>query len=96
MLDDKNQIIINNIINSHLPDSSYKAFVFGSRAAGSSRPFSDIDLGILGSKPVPSRNYIELIEALEDSDLPYRADVVDFALVSDKFKKQALANIIEL
>lgn len=43
---------IRNIVNRHLPDRSYKAFVFGSRATETSRPFSDIDLGILGQQAI--------------------------------------------
>ena len=96
MIDNNTLGVIKKIVELYLPDDSYKAFVFGSRATGSSRLFSDIDLGILGPKSIPSKNYIGLTQALEDSDLPYRTDVVDFSSVSDKFKKQALTKIIEL
>lgn len=87
---------IKAIVNLNLPDNSYDVFIFGSRATNSNRQSSDIDLGILGSKPLPAKNYINLVQAFEDSDIPYRTDVVDFATVSDKFRKQALVKTIKL
>src|SRR3989344_2679852 len=96
MLDDGTLNTIKTIVNSYLPDNSYQAFIFGSRATNNNRLFSDIDLGILGSKPLPTKNYVNLVQAFEDSDIPYRTDVVDFTSVSDKFKEQALNKIIEL
>jgi len=35
-------------------------------------------------------------EAFEESDLPFKVDIVDFSLVSDKFRKTALSKIKEL
>ena len=93
MLDQNILKTIKTILNSNLP-KNYKAFIFGSRATNNNRPFSDIDLGILGSKPLPSKNYVNLVQALEDSDIPYRTDVVDFASVTSKFKKNALTKTI--
>jgi predicted nucleotidyltransferase len=96
MLDSHTLKTVKEIVGSYLPNSSYNAFIFGSRVTGSNRPFSDIDLGILGPKPLPTKNYISLVQALEDSDIPYRTDVVDFASVSDRFKRQALTKTIAL
>lgn len=95
MLDDNTLKIIKSNLNSYLP-KNYTAFIFGSRATNNNRPFSDIDLGILGPKPLPSKNYINLVQAFEDSDIPYRTDVVDFANVTEKFKKHALSSIINI
>lgn len=96
MLDNNIINTIKSIVKSNLPNDSYSAFIFGSRATNKNRKASDIDLGILGPKPLPAKNYIDLVHAFEDSDIPYRTDVVDFANVSDKFKKQALLKTIEL
>lgn len=96
MLNNKIFKTIKAILDLNLPDNSYKAFIFGSRATNSNRSFSDIDLGILGSKPLPSKNYINLIQAFEDSDIPYRTEIVDFSSVSDKFKEQALIKTINI
>lgn len=96
MLDNNTLKTLKSIVSSYLPDNSYYAFLFGSRVTKNNRPFSDIDLGILGPKPLPTKNYANLVQALEDSDIPYRTDVVDFTFVSDKFKKQALVKIFKL
>jgi predicted nucleotidyltransferase len=50
-------------------------FLFGSRARETHRPFSDVDLLIEGI-PLP-KNALHLIaEALEESSLPYKVDLV--------------------
>ena len=38
----------------------------------------------------------EIEEALEESDLPYRVDIVDFSSVSNDFRKVALTKIKKL
>jgi len=92
-----NQIqLIKNIVNPILPNSSYKVFIFGSRATGKNRQFSDVDLGILGSCELDSDKISQITDEFEDSDLPFRVNVVDFAKVSDKFKEQALDKIISI
>lgn len=96
ILDDATLKVIRNIVMPRLPDESYKAFIFGSRTKGTSRPYSDIDVGIMGPKKVPSVNFIDIVQALDDSDIPYRTDVVDFINVSDIFKQNAMRNVISL
>ena len=87
---------IKQIINLNLPNHAYRVFIFGSRAVGNSRKFSDIDLGLLGSAPLTPKEYMTLKFAFEDSDLPYRIDLVDFYNVSDEFKKISLTNVINI
>jgi len=80
---------LRHIVCKHLPDPVYKLFIFGSRAEGTHRRFSDVDLGILGPHPVPSQVIFNIQDDLEESDIPYLVDVVDFAAVSEKFKNIA-------
>lgn len=49
-------------------------------------------MGILGKKPIPGHILIKIEESLEESDLPYKIDIVDFILVSPEFRKIALSN----
>ncbi len=90
--------VIKAILDKFLKPGTYKAFIFGSRALGTHEKYSDIDLGLYtnSGKPIPGhiREYIR--EALEESDIPYRVDVVDFTEVSEDFKQEALQRIIEL
>lgn len=94
MIDKSLLLEIKRIITPYLPDSSYRIFIFGSRAKGTNRPFSDVDIGVLGPKSLPGKNYTDMITALDESDLPYRADIVDFSSVSDTVKKNAMKQTV--
>ncbi len=55
-----------------------RAYMFGSRAIGTERPFSDIDIALEAADgPVDPVLISDLREALEESDIPYESDVVD-------------------
>ncbi len=87
---------IKKIIFSFLNPKEHQAFVFGSRTTGKAKKYSDYDIGIRGKKPVASNTMILIEEALEESDLPYKIDIVDFSLVSVDFKKVALSKTRKL
>lgn len=88
---------IKTIIRKHLPDPTYKIFVFGSRAEGDKhRKFSDVDIGILGPKSLDSLTEFYIEDDLTESDIPYLVDIVDFSIVSQKFKDIALSATIPL
>lgn len=74
----------------------YKVFLFGSRASNNAHKFSDFDVGIKGKKPVPPKILTLIKDILEESNLPYTIDVVDFSSVSKNFEKTALKKIKEL
>jgi predicted nucleotidyltransferase len=96
MLDGKTKAEIKKIVYSFLDPKECRVFIFGSRATGKTRKFSDIDIGIKSSKPIPWWKLSAIEEAFEESDLPYTVDVVDFNLVSEKFKQVAESKIIYL
>lgn len=87
---------IKEIIFRFLDPKKYQVFIFGSRATGKAKKYSDYDVGILGKKPVPWDILAEIEEMFEESDLPYKVDIVDFSLVSSDFRKMALSNIKKL
>lgn len=87
---------IKKIVFQFLNPKEYQLFIFGSRADGKAKKYSDYDIGIWGKKPLYSVTKILIEEALEESDLPYKVDVVDFSLVSANFKKVALSKIKKL
>jgi len=87
---------IKKIIYSFLDPKGCRVFIFGSQTTGKARKFSDIDVGIKSSKPIPWWKLSAIEEAFEESDLPYTIDVVDFNLVSEKFKQVAERKIIYL
>jgi uncharacterized protein len=70
--------------------------MFGSRARGIPKPYSDLDLVIMGETPVPMATLGQLREALADSDLPWRVDLVDWATTSPEFRAQIADHSIPL
>ncbi len=87
---------IKEIVYSFLDPKKYAVFVFGSRATNKAKRFSDYDIGIIGEKPLPWHLLAEIKEAFEESDLPYKIEIVDFTNVSRNFKKIALKKIKKL
>src|SRR5712691_3298198 len=77
------------VVRRHLSDPAYRVFLFGSRAAGAARDRSDIDIGIEGPGPVPRAALAAIHEELEEAPTLYSIDVVDFARVSEAFRRVA-------
>ncbi len=70
-------------------DPRYEIFLFGSRARGHCDQGSDVDIGITWPEPLPGGTS-HLLRLLTESDVPWRCQVVDFALVTDgNFRKHA-------
>ncbi len=59
------------LIQRHLPDPTYRVFLFGSRATGSAGERPDIDIGIEGPGPVWIAALAAIHDELEDSPTLY-------------------------
>ncbi len=68
-----------------------RVFLFGSRATGRATRLSDIDVAILPLEPLPEGALSLIREALEESSIPYRVDVVDLSAVEAAFRERVLA-----
>ncbi len=77
------------VVRRHVPDPAYRVFLFGSRAAGTAHPRSDIDIGIEGPRPVPHETMALIADELDESPTLYTVDVVDFARLPDTFRRVA-------
>lgn len=78
------------IVGRHLDLSRYRVFFFGSRVTGKGTDRSDIDVGIEGPEPVPTKMWFEISEEIEDIPTLYKIDMVDFAHVARKFREVAM------
>ena len=78
--------IVQDILREHLPPN-VKVWVFGSRASWTTKDSPDIDLALEGSGKIDRKVRGALMDAFEDSDLPYTVDVVDMNQVSSKFRQ---------
>jgi predicted nucleotidyltransferase len=96
MLDSLMLAEIRKIIFRFVNPREVRAFIFGSRATGGGRRFSDIDIGIEGKKQIDSLLLADIKEAFEESHIPYIVEVVDFSRVSDRFKIISGKKIISL
>ena len=63
------------IIDRVLPGA--EVWVFGSRATGRARPFSDLDLLLTQPRSLSWLQRADLRDAFEASDLPFKVDVVE-------------------
>lgn len=72
------------ILRKHLPTREVVAF--GSRVTGRAKRFSDLDLAILGDDPVPSSVLAALADEFDESPLPFKVDLVDWATTAESFR----------
>jgi type I restriction enzyme S subunit len=79
------------ILGAHLPAGA-QAWVFGSRATGRARPYSDLDLAIDAGRPLTLDEWARLAGAFRDCDLPYRVDLVDWQSIDDHFRTMIAAD----
>jgi predicted nucleotidyltransferase len=61
--------------------------------AGGGDERSDIDIGIEASEPIPLATLAMIKNDLEECNIIYKLDLVDFKRVSEEFKNFALKNI---
>ena len=64
-------------IFAEIRDLPIHVYLFGSWARGQERPTSDIDIALDAEGEMDGRVLLVVREALEESTIPYRVDVVD-------------------
>ncbi len=65
--------LVRRILHHRMPERSVR--IFGSRASGPAKPWSDLDLAILGNEPVDDLALAQARADFEESDLPFRVDL---------------------
>lgn len=84
--------IVRNVLSRLVPNR--EVWAFGSRAGGGAhppKPWSDLDLAVIGPAPLSLDEQAALSEAFSESDLPWRVDVVDGVTVSMVFQERIQA-----
>jgi predicted nucleotidyltransferase len=76
--------MVEAILRRHLPDR--EVWAFGSRTKGTAKPYSDLDLAVLGEQPLALSTQAALTDDFAESDLPWRVDVVDWSTTSASFR----------
>ena len=72
------------ILHAQVPGR--EVWAFGSRARRCAKPYSDLDLAIMGEEAISLDTLAALNEAFAESDLPWKVDVVDWARLGDAFR----------
>jgi predicted nucleotidyltransferase len=82
--------IVKAILAEHLPGMEVRAF--GSRVTRTAKAHSDLDLAIMGKDRINGKTMTRLKLAFEESDLPFRVDMVDWQVISAEFRRIIDAN----
>jgi predicted nucleotidyltransferase len=76
--------IVRQLLAAHVPECEVRAF--GSRVTGKTKPYSDLDLALLGPARLPIARLAALREAFAESELPIRVDLLDWHAISESFR----------
>ena len=87
--------IVLDILHAHLPGRA-AFWVFGSRATGKARRYSDLDLAIDAGRRLTLDETASLREAFDECDLPYRVDIVDWHGIGEAFRRVVAAERVAL
>jgi predicted nucleotidyltransferase len=79
---------VKRIVLDHLGDHPARVYLFGSCATGRIHRFSDIDVAIEPSEPLPITMLSDINEALEESTVPYFVDMVDLSSASADLRRE--------
>jgi len=82
--------VLENMVKDAFKDSEVQIVLFGSRARGDYAKTSDIDIGILPNGEINRKELILLREKVENSNIPYKVDVVNLSQTSKEFIEKAL------
>ena len=72
----KTLLDLKDFLKRFFENDEVEIYLFGSRARGDNSPFSDVDIGILASGDISDKLTL-LREILEESNFPYKVDLVD-------------------
>ena len=77
-----------------LKGQKLRVILFGSRARNDYNTFSDVDIGIIPYGKVNEDKITLLRDKIEQMNIPYKVEIVNFSQTSEDFKKEALREAI--
>jgi CRISPR-associated protein Cmr1 len=83
----KNKIV--GILKTLFPHA--KIYLYGSRARGNFRPYSDIDLALDNDSAIERLDLGEARSVLEALNTPYKVDLVDINYIADTMRTKILS-----
>ncbi len=76
---------VKKILAEYVP--GFEVRVFGSRLIGQAKSYSDLDIAVVGKDKMAQTVFIKLKDAFQESNLPFRVDVIDWHRISPEFQK---------
>lgn len=80
---DQQRTLVRDLLRTHLPDT--RVWAYGSRVKRSSTHRSDLDLVVFTTREQRDQ-VVELQEAFDESDLPFRVDLSAWDSMPDGFR----------
>lgn len=85
------------VLHQNIPQKDVKFYVFGSRAKGTYKEYSDIDIAVQLPEGKLSPDILgKILLEFSDSTLPYEVDVIDLNAIDEKFKELISKSLVEL
>jgi type I restriction enzyme, S subunit len=78
--------ILQQVLRDHLPPG-VSVWAFGSRVTGRARRYSDLDLALQADAPLDLGVLAQLKDALSESDLTIKVDLVDVLTADPAFRE---------
>jgi len=82
--------LLKNMASDVFKDEEVVVILFGSRARGDYFETSDVDVGILTKGKVNKSKITLFRERIENSNIPYKVDIVDLSQTSEEFANKVL------
>lgn len=86
---------LTQILRAGLGNLNAEVFMFGSRVRGTARANSDIDLAVSSAEDL-SAVIGRLNLDFEDSNIPYKVDIVDLGQINDSFKAAIEKDLVKI
>ena len=77
-----------------LSNENVRIFLFGSRARGDNAVVSDVDIGVIPGEGFRKEKLVLLREFIENLNVPYKVEIIDFSEVSEQFRAEALKDTV--
>jgi predicted nucleotidyltransferase len=94
-LSERELALVRTVLERNGVGESNAPVIFGSRATGRARRYSDLDIGFAG-EPVPSDALARIEEEFEESELPLRVDVLNLGQADQGLRSHALSAAVPL
>lgn len=85
---------LKDIVLETLKNENVGVVLFGSRARGGNRSYSDVDIGIIPHGSFDKTTITFLREKIEESTIPYKVEIVNLEETPDDFKREILKDAV--